>query len=166
MIITATIIITIIKMMMMIIIIIIIITMIVIGNNKIIIKNSYIYIYIPNIWCQIRKCFLSVISILQRLDKFEKGCSSVGIGMTSGFKNIIHICRTPAIKPMWSILFKFKQKQIHLFSSVCIFFFRFLINKDTKPNTHSQNEVVLLHYREVYGVVETEIYFSYTKFEV
>ena len=148
--------------------------MIVIGINKIIIRNSYIYITfmvfhsvkkilfylvfvgvkalscfhgnrqtVPNIWCQIRKCFLSVISISQRLDKFEKGCSSIGNGMASRFNNIIHICRTPVIKnlkvaelmhclkqsfmgsqlifsnsvkPMWSLIFKFKQKQqIHLF---------------------------------------------------
>ena len=106
--------------------------MIVIGNNKIIIRSSYIITFIifhfvkkmffclvfvgvktlscfqgnrqtvPNIWCQIKKCFLSVISILQRLDKFEKGCSSVVIGMTSGFKNIIHIRRTPVIKKLKS----------------------------------------------------------------
>ena len=75
--------------------------------------------------------------------------SSVGIGMTSGFKSIIHRSRTTVIrnfksfradalfeaiiygksnsvKPMWSLLFKFKQKWIHLFCSVCSFFFRLL----------------------------------------
>ena len=54
------------------------------------------------------------------------------------------------------------QIQIKTNTSVVfvVFSLGFCLSKDTKPNTHSQNEVVLLHYRGVYGVVETEIYFS------
>ena len=55
---------------------------------------------VPNIWYQI-KCFLSVINISQRLDRFEKGCSVVGIVMISRFKNI-YIRRTPVIKKFMS----------------------------------------------------------------
>ena len=137
---------------------------------------------------------MSVISISQRFDKFEKGCSSIGTGMTSGCKNIIHIRRTlvlknlkvvklmhcskqscmgsqlifsNSVKLMWSLIFKFKQKQIHLFCySVADFSLGFCLSQDTKPNTYTQNEALLLRYREVYEVVETEIYFFYTKIKV
>ena len=65
------------------------------------------------------------------------------------------------VKSLWSLLFKFKQKRVHLFCSVCSFSLGFCLSKDTKPNTHSQYEVVLWHCREVYGAVETNLFFLY-----
>ena len=46
---------------------------------------------------------------------------------------------------LWVLLFKFKQKHMPLFWSVCNFVFIFLFKLNTKLNTHIQNGFELLH---------------------
>ena len=108
---------------------------------------------VPNIWCQIRKCFLSVISFSQISLKKDAVVLVMGWPASSKtsfiyaglllLKNLkvvelMHCSKrsfmgsqlifSNSVKPMWSLLFKFKQKRIHLFCSVCSFFFRLLFN--------------------------------------
>ena len=56
-------------------------------------------------------------------------------------------------------LYSKSNKNEYICSAVfAVFSLGLCLIKDTKLNTHSQNEVVLLHYRGVYGVVETNLF--------
>ena len=57
--------------------------------------------------------------------------------------------------------YSYLNKNEYICSGVfAVFSFGFYLSWDTKSNTHSQNEVVLLRYGEVYEVVETEILYK------
>ena len=127
---------------------------------------------------------------------FEKLCSSVGFVITIWFKIITNIyagfqllknCEvaelmhclkrslmvsqliffSDSFRPLWALLFKFKQKRKFWSCSGAfkILSLDFQLNQDTKSCMHNQNELELLHYTDVYLMAET-IYFFSKKFRI
>ena len=105
---------------------------------------------IPNIWCHIRNCFLVfrkgwfslrkdvLVLVLRWPAGLKTSFIYAGHLLLKDLKviKLMHCSKrsfmesqvifSNSVKPMWSLLFKFKQKRIHLFWSIRSFFFRLL----------------------------------------
>ena len=74
-----------------------------------------------------------------------------------------HVSKSSGTETTWTLLFKFRQKQMHLFWLFVIFTSNCYLSWDTKLSIYNRNKVVSELYKIVYYDVATKIYFSCTK---